>query len=58
LSTAGVQVPCHKQLSNRFSPQAVTRLVATNWIRTVAWTLRGLIALVLLIEIVRMGPTA
>lgn len=53
LSTACLQVPCHQQLSSLFTARAVTRLVATNWIRTAAWSLRGLIALALLIEIVR-----
>jgi hypothetical protein len=58
LSTACVQVPCHQQLSKLFSPRAVTRLVATNWIRTVAWSSRGLIALALFIEIVRPEPAS
>ena len=41
LSTAFVQVPLHQALSNGFDADVHRRLVATNWIRTVAWTIRG-----------------
>ena len=47
-STFGIQVPCHRVLEGGFEAEAHRRLVATNWIRTVAWTLRGGIALALL----------
>ena len=45
-STFWLQVPQHKQLSGRFEPLAHQILVQTNWIRTLAWTLRGLVLLV------------
>ena len=45
LSTALLQVPCHETLSNGFDPEVHRRLVSTNWIRTVAWSLRGLLVL-------------
>lgn len=41
MSTAFVQVPLHSALTTAFDPSAHARLVATNWIRTVAWTMRG-----------------
>lgn len=41
LSTALVQVPLHTALSSGFDGDAHARLVATNWVRTVAWTLRA-----------------
>ncbi|NNF57532.1 MAG: hypothetical protein HKN04_04755 [Rhodothermaceae bacterium] len=41
LSTAFVQVPLHNTLSQGFDATAHQRLVATNWIRTVAWSLRA-----------------
>ena len=41
LSTAFLQVPCHSKLSIAFDSEAHRRLVNTNWIRTVCWTLRG-----------------
>jgi hypothetical protein len=47
LSTALVQVPLHRRLSERRDERAIRRLVATNWIRTVAWTARAVLALAL-----------
>lgn len=41
LSTWLVQVPLHEQLAHGFDADVHRRLVATNWIRTAAWTLRG-----------------
>ena len=40
-STAFVQVPLHNALGGAFDGDAHARLVATNWIRTLAWTARG-----------------
>ncbi len=48
LSTVFVQVPLHNRLERRFDPAAIARLVSTNWIRTIAWTVRAVIALELL----------
>ncbi|MBL0160570.1 MAG: hypothetical protein IPP47_26325 [Bryobacterales bacterium] len=44
-STLFLQVPRHGDLSAGFAPDAHRALVATNWIRTVAWTLRGAMVL-------------
>ena len=43
LSTAFLQVPCHAQLATGFDETAHRQLVAGNWIRTIAWSARGLI---------------
>lgn len=41
-STAFIQVPLHNALSSgTFDADAHRKLVATNWIRTAAWTLRA-----------------
>ncbi len=48
LSTAVLQIPCHKQLGNGFDPSSHRRLVATNWLRTALWSGRGVIAFVML----------
>lgn len=48
LSTALLQVPCHKKLGLGFDPQAHQRLVTTNWLRTILWSARGVIALAML----------
>jgi hypothetical protein len=48
ISTAAVQVPCHRRLGRGFDAAAHARLVRSNWVRTVAWTARaGLVAAVL-----------
>ncbi len=47
VSTALLQVPCHARLRRGFDPRAWRRLVGTNWIRTVAWSVRGVLALLL-----------
>jgi hypothetical protein len=46
-STAFIQVPCHKKLNKGLDLSAAHRLVRTNWIRTVAWTARGLLAILI-----------
>jgi hypothetical protein len=48
LSTAFLQVPCHRRLSAEFDPVVHRRLVRSNWIRTIAWTLRGGLSLLIL----------
>ncbi|MCM2372618.1 hypothetical protein [Aporhodopirellula aestuarii] len=40
-STVFLQVPCHSRFAEGFDMQVYRRLVATNWIRTVAWSVRG-----------------
>lgn len=45
LSTALLQVPRHKTLGAGFDDRVCTNLVVSNWIRTIAWSLRGLLAL-------------
>jgi hypothetical protein len=47
LSTAFIQMPLHSRMLQGPEPKAQRRLVATNWIRTMSWSLRGLIALYL-----------
>lgn len=40
LSTFLLQVPCHNKLSVGHDPRIVDRLISTNWIRTVLWSLK------------------
>ncbi|MHC4080233.1 MAG: hypothetical protein ACYS15_09345 [Planctomycetota bacterium] len=47
-STAALQVPCHRRLQAGFDPATLSRLVATNWGRTAAWSVRSVLALALL----------
>jgi hypothetical protein len=39
--TALISAPLHRQLSGGAEAAKLRRLVATNWLRTVAWTLRA-----------------
>jgi fatty acid desaturase len=42
LSTAFIQVPLHGKLSGGFDLIQHQRLVDTNWIRTISWTIRSI----------------
>ena len=48
-STVLLQVPAHRALSEAWDEQVATRLVRTNWIRTIGWSLRGVLALALML---------
>ncbi|MBK9385903.1 MAG: hypothetical protein IPN34_13920 [Planctomycetes bacterium] len=43
-STALFSVPCHRVLERGFDERAHRRLVATNWVRTLAWSARALLS--------------
>lgn len=44
-STFFLQVPAHNILGGGFNLDAHVALVSTNWIRTILWSIRGVIAL-------------
>jgi hypothetical protein len=50
LSTLVLQIPLHHVCEKGCSPLAIERLILTNWVRTVAWTARAGIVLVVLLE--------
>jgi len=41
-STALLQIPLHLKLADRENKSDIRKLISTNWIRTVLWTLKGL----------------
>ena len=45
--TALVSAPLHGRLAPRFDDALHARLVNTNWVRTAAWTLRGIVLCVI-----------
>lgn len=47
-ATALLQIPAHRALSRGFDRVQHRRLVLSNWIRTIGWSLRALIAIGLL----------
>ena len=54
-STALLQVPCHRQLADGYDAAVVKRLVRSNWVRTLAWSVRGVIAVGVLRGVVLGG---
>ncbi len=44
-STAFIQVPLHNQLHAAYDPNAIRRLVLSNWVRTLAWSTRAALVL-------------
>jgi hypothetical protein len=48
-STAFVQVPGHRRLATGFDMVTWRRLVLSNWVRTVAWSARAVLAVLMLI---------
>jgi uncharacterized membrane protein len=46
-STALLQVPCHRRLLKGYDAAVHRRLVTGNWVRTLAWSARGLLVLAL-----------
>ena len=41
-STFFIQVPCHQRLLTDPSVEVIHRLIASNWIRTILWTIKTL----------------
>jgi len=41
LSTFLIQVPIHQNLQKGYNEVLINRLVKSNWIRTILWTLKG-----------------
>lgn len=51
LSTFFIQVPIHSALFQKHDREKIRRLIRTNWIRTILWSLKSVIGLMLLFEI-------
>lgn len=45
VSTAVLQVPLHAALCKGYDERNISMLVSSNWIRTAAWSARGVLAL-------------
>lgn len=39
--TLGLSIPCHARLAKGYHAPTIARLIATNWWRTVLWTIRA-----------------
>jgi len=53
LSTLVIQIPLHGICEGAHSPTAIRRLITTNWIRTLAWSARGVLVGVIVLESLR-----
>jgi hypothetical protein len=51
-STVWLQVPQHSSLLHGYDPAGVERLVRTNWVRTAGWSVRGVLAVLMLVAVV------
>ena len=49
LSTILLQVPYHNVLSTGYNKEIITKLVQTNWIRTIAWTVKTSLVSILIV---------
>jgi len=43
ISTAAVQVPLHNLLATGFNAGSARKLVFTNWLRTISWSIHGIV---------------
>ena len=50
-STLFLQVPAHGRLEAGFDAVVADRLVVTNWIRTIGWSVRGVLATVMVFAV-------
>lgn len=51
LSTVLIQVPAHRRLCRAFQAEVHQHLVQSNWLRTLAWSARGILALGILVHV-------
>lgn len=49
IATGAFYAPIHGRLAERWDAGLHARLVVTNWLRTIAWTVRGVAALVMVV---------
>jgi len=49
IMTGLVQAPLHGRLSARYDMELVDRLVSSNWWRTIAWSVRGVLVAVMVV---------
>lgn len=52
-STVLLSVPLHAKLATNPTADVARRLVVTNWPRTIAWSARGVICMMMVLQVVR-----
>ena len=53
MATYAVQVPQHASLTLSYDPLVHRRLVLGNWYRTIAWSIRGLVVLWMIGQLIK-----
>ena len=51
-STVFLQVPAHMRLAKGYDADAQHRLVRTNWVRTIGWSLRVVVASAMVVTVI------
>lgn len=51
-STATLQIPQHAALARGYDSARVRRLVRTNWVRTLGWSIRGVVVALMVVKVV------
>jgi hypothetical protein len=54
-STVFLSVPLHSRMASDPRPDTGRMLVLTNWPRTVAWTMRGIVCIVMVAQVIGGG---
>lgn len=52
ISTAALSVPAHASLGSGRNPEAIEKLISTNWFRTLFWTIKSAIGLLLVYKLI------
>ncbi|OUR99492.1 hypothetical protein A9Q86_12605 [Flavobacteriales bacterium 33_180_T64] len=52
LSTMIFQVPIHLKLMSEGDPKLIIKVIRTNWIRTLSWTARSIVLILILWELI------
>lgn len=55
ISTALVQGPTHARLAPCFDAQRIRFLIRSNWVRTIAWSARGIICAIMAMGVARVA---
>lgn len=58
VATGAFYAPLHGRLAGGFDPDLHTLLVGTNWLRTVAWTARGVLAAWMILTVADAARTS
>ena len=50
ITTYFIQVPIHNILGQKFNKQAINRLIKTNWLRTLLWTVKVFLLVLIILK--------